>query len=64
MFVGMDVYHDPARKNPSVTGVVATISLTYTKYYSRVIFQSPQQESVASLRPVIIDCMKEFFKVT
>jgi hypothetical protein len=64
MFIGMDVYHDPSRRNPSVTGVVATINPTYTKYYSRVIFQSSQQESIASLRPIVADCMTEFFNVS
>lgn len=64
MFLGMDVYHDPRRKNPSVTAVVATINLTYTKYYTRVIFQAPSQENISSLRPILIEALQTFYEET
>ncbi|XP_021965267.2 piwi-like protein Ago3 [Folsomia candida] len=60
MFLGMDVYHDPKRHNRSVTAVVASINVTYTKYYSRCIFQQQQQESISSLRPVFLDALLTF----
>lgn len=60
MFLGMDVYHDPRRRNPSVTAVVASINPSYTKYYTRVIFQTAQQENISSLRPLLIEALTSF----
>lgn len=64
MFLGMDVYHDPSRKNKSVTAVVASLNRCYTKYYTRVIFQQTQQETISSLRSVLTEALQTFYEVS
>ena len=65
MFVGMDVYHDPGRKKPSVMAFVASMGTECTKYYSRVIFQKPHQESsVQSLICVFVRALEEYQAVS
>ncbi|XP_054434757.1 piwi-like protein 2 isoform X1 [Pteronotus mesoamericanus] len=63
MVVGMDVYHDPSRGMRSVVGFVASISLTLTKWYSRVVFQMPHQEIVDSLKLCLVGSLKKFYEV-
>ncbi|XP_062943159.1 piwi-like protein 2 isoform X2 [Cynocephalus volans] len=63
MVIGMDVYHDPSRGMRSVVGFVASINLTFTKWYSRVIFQMPHQEIVDSLKLCLVGSLKKFYEV-
>ncbi|KAM9621905.1 piwi-like protein 2 [Trichechus inunguis] len=63
MVIGMDVYHDPSRGARSVVGFVASINLTLTKWYSRVVFQMPHQEIVDSLKLCLVGSLKKFYEV-
>nr|XP_058145769.1 piwi-like protein 2 isoform X2 [Dasypus novemcinctus] len=63
MVIGMDVYHDPSRGMRSVVGFVASINLTLTKWYSRVVFQIPHQEIVDSLKLCLVGALKKFYEV-
>uniref|UniRef100_A0A8C6DI49 Piwi-like protein 2 n=1 Tax=Moschus moschiferus TaxID=68415 RepID=A0A8C6DI49_MOSMO len=63
MVIGMDVYHDPSRGMRSVVGFVASINLTLTKWYSRVVFQMPHQEIVDSLKICLVGSLKKFYEV-
>uniref|UniRef100_G1S033 Piwi-like protein 2 n=1 Tax=Nomascus leucogenys TaxID=61853 RepID=G1S033_NOMLE len=63
MVIGMDVYHDPSRGMRSVVGFVASINLTLTKWYSRVVFQMPHQEIVDSLKLCLVGSLKKFYEV-
>ncbi|KAM5264118.1 piwi-like protein 2 [Ctenodactylus gundi] len=63
MVIGMDVYHDPSRGMRSVVGFVASINLTLTKWYSRVVFQMPHQEIVDSLKLCLVGALKKFYEV-
>ncbi|GAB5570240.1 piwi-like protein 2 isoform X1 [Prionailurus iriomotensis] len=63
MVIGMDVYHDPNRGMRSVVGFVASINLTLTKWYSRVVFQMPHQEIVDSLKLCLVGSLKKFYEV-
>ncbi|XP_077008856.1 piwi-like protein 2 isoform X3 [Tamandua tetradactyla] len=63
MVIGMDVYHDPSRGMRSVVGFVASINLTFTKWYSRVVFQMPHQEIVDSLKLCLVGSLKKFYEV-
>nr|XP_058928443.1 piwi-like protein 2 isoform X5 [Kogia breviceps] len=63
MVIGVDVYHDPSRGMRSVVGFVASISLTLTKWYSRVVFQMPHQEIVDSLKLCLVGSLKKFYEV-
>ncbi|KAK2093800.1 Piwi-like protein 2 [Saguinus oedipus] len=62
MVIGMDVYHDPSRGMRSVVGFVASINLTLTKWYSRVVFQMPHQEIVDSLKLCLVGSLKKFYE--
>ncbi|VDI77989.1 aubergine [Mytilus galloprovincialis] len=44
MVIGIDSYHDSAKKGRSVGGVVASINPALTRYYSRCTFQHSMQE--------------------
>ncbi|CAO2591508.1 Piwi-like protein 2 [Lemmus lemmus] len=63
MVIGMDVYHDPSRGMRSVVGFVASINLTLTKWYSRVVFQMPHQEIVDSLKLCLVGSLKKYYEV-
>ncbi|XP_008061739.1 piwi-like protein 2 [Carlito syrichta] len=63
MVIGMDVYHDPSRGMRSVVGFVASINLTLTKWYSRVVFQMPHQEIVDSLKQCLVGSLKKYYEV-
>jgi len=64
MLLGMDVYHDPKKRNRSVCALVASLNPTHTKYYSRVMFQQAHQESVDSLKPIFIEALQSFLQVS
>ena len=49
MVVGIDTYHDSAKKGRSVAGYVASMNKNLTCYYSRVAFQHNHQELVDGL---------------
>ncbi|XP_072490999.1 piwi-like protein 2 isoform X2 [Notamacropus eugenii] len=63
MVIGMDVYHDPSRGMRSVVGFVASINLSLTKWYSRVVFQMPHQEIVDSLKLCLVGSLKKYYEV-
>jgi len=44
MIVGVDTYHDSAKKGRSVGAFVATMNQTLTRYYSNCGFQSSHEE--------------------
>lgn len=64
MFVGVDVWHDPKQKRPSVTALVASLNDIHTKYFSKVVQQPVHQETMASLRPLFFEALTEFCKVS
>ena len=63
MFVGVDVYHDPKRKNPSITALVAAMDTKCTSYFSKVILQKPHQESAVTLQTIFCQAVEAFMKV-
>jgi len=60
MCVGIDVYHDPTRKHPSVLGAVANMNNTMSSWKSLCKIQRPGQEIIDSLKTCIGDLMKSF----
>uniref|UniRef100_A0A8D0LAJ9 Piwi-like protein 2 n=1 Tax=Sphenodon punctatus TaxID=8508 RepID=A0A8D0LAJ9_SPHPU len=63
MVIGMDVYHDPSRGMRSVAGFVASLNHALTKWYSRVVFQMPQQEIADSLKVCLVGALQKFYEV-
>jgi len=64
MIVGVDVCHDTQSRGGkrSVAGFCATMNKTFTKYYSRVTFQSVGQELVQGLRTCFKDALRAFYE--
>nr|XP_038022885.1 piwi-like protein 2 isoform X2 [Anas platyrhynchos] len=61
MVIGMDVSH--GRGTRSVIGFVASVNQVLTKWYSRVVFQMPQQEIADSLRLCLADALQCFHEM-
>jgi aubergine-like protein len=64
MIVGIDVYHDAARKGRSVCGFVASMNPIVTRWYSRVCIQQPNQEIVDGLKMCLTASLKKFHEVS
>ena len=62
MFVGIDVAHDPLKKNPSVVGLVASLNNVCTKYVSICRMQAVHQELVDNIRTAFIDALATYFE--
>lgn len=63
MIVGIDSYHDPARKNKSVCGFVASCNSMYTKWYSRIVTQEKGQEILDGLKSCLIGSLNHYYKM-
>lgn len=50
MVIGIDCYHDSAKKGRSIGGFVASMNQTLTRYYSRAVFQHSMQELMDGLK--------------
>ncbi|XP_040545319.1 piwi-like protein 2 [Gallus gallus] len=61
MVVGMDVSHGKGMR--SVIGFVASTNQVLTKWYSRVVFQLPQQEIADSLRLCLANALQQFHEM-
>lgn len=49
MICGIDTYHDAAKKDNSVSALVASLNGTYTKWYSRAVIQKQKEELINGL---------------
>ena len=63
MFVGIDTHHDPSRKKKSVMSLVASLDNYCTQYYSRIVNQTPHQESSDAIKPVFTQALQAFYEV-
>lgn len=63
MVIGIDVYHDSLQKGTSVAGFCASMNSTFTKYYTRVVFQRGSQELMDGLARCMSDSLKKYFEV-
>lgn len=63
MFVGIDVAHDPLKKDPSVICLVASLNNGCTKYYSKSKTTKVHQEMGDSLGPMMIGALEMFKQV-
>ncbi|KAM9312009.1 piwi-like protein 2 [Gastrophryne carolinensis] len=63
MVIGMDVYHEPSRGLRSVTGFVASINRSLTRWYSCVVFQLPHQEIMDGLKLSLVAALQKYHEV-
>ncbi|XP_067857698.1 piwi-like protein 2 [Heptranchias perlo] len=63
MVIGMDVYHDPVRGKQSVVGFVASLNKAMTKWYSKVVFQMPNQEIIDGLKICLVASLKKYYEI-
>lgn len=60
MFVGIDVAHDPLKKDASVLGLVATLNNECTRYVSICRVLKVHQEVADNLRSAFEEAMEAF----
>ncbi|XP_064073590.1 piwi-like protein Ago3 [Vanessa tameamea] len=63
MVIGVDSYHDAARKRRSVCSFIASYNQTMTHWYSKAVFQERGQEIVDSLKSCLVDSLKHYLRV-
>ncbi|CAG2185706.1 AUB [Mytilus edulis] len=63
MVIGIDSYHDSAKKGRSVGGVVASINPALTRYYSRCTFQHSMQELSDGLKVCMKGALEKYHEV-
>jgi len=63
MVVGVDVYHDPSRRNQSIAGIVSSTNASMSRWYSTTCFQAPHQELIDALKPAFVSAIKQFYQV-
>jgi len=62
MVLGVDVFHDPARRGSSIAGVVSSTNSTMSKWYSSTVFQTPGQELIDCLKIAFVKALKKYFE--
>ena len=77
MVVGVDVFHDPSRRLPSIAGIVSSTNAAMSRWYSSTCFQASGtfflnihgswlqasgQELIDALKPAFVRAIKEFYK--
>ncbi|KAI5638036.1 piwi domain-containing protein [Phthorimaea operculella] len=62
MIVGIDSYHDAARKSRSVCSFIASYNQSMTQWYSRAIFQERGQEVVDGLKSCLVDALTHYLR--
>ncbi|XP_068994931.1 piwi-like protein 2 [Embiotoca jacksoni] len=63
MVVGVDVHHDPSKKHQSVMGFVASVNSSLTRWYSRVTFQTPNEELISGFRVCLLAALQKYYEV-
>ncbi|XP_052219954.1 piwi-like protein 1 [Dreissena polymorpha] len=63
MVVGIDTYHDSAKKGRSVGGVIASMNPALTRYYSRCTFQHTFQELQDGLKVCFKGALEKYHEV-
>ncbi|KAJ3607294.1 hypothetical protein NHX12_025604 [Muraenolepis orangiensis] len=63
MVIGVDVHHDPNKKNQSVMGFVASLNSLLTQWYSRVSFQGPHEEIINGFQVCLLAALQKFYEV-
>jgi aubergine-like protein len=63
MVVGVDVYHDPSRRGPSIAGIVSSTNPAMSRWYSSTAFQPSHQELIDALKPAFVKAIREFHRV-
>ncbi|XP_056889498.1 piwi-like protein 2 [Takifugu flavidus] len=63
MVVGVDVHHDTSKRHHSVMGFVATVNGTLTRWYSRVMFQTPNEELIHGFRICFVAALQKYYEV-
>ncbi|XP_071808284.1 piwi-like protein 1 [Asterias amurensis] len=63
MVVGIDVYHDAARGGKSIGAFVASTNGLLTRWYSRVCFQTANQELIDGLKICLVAAIRKYHEV-
>ena len=62
MVVGVDVFHDPSRRLPSIAGIVSSTNSAMSRWYSSTVFQAAHQELIDALKPAFVRAIKQYYQ--
>lgn len=63
MVIGVDVHHDTSKVHQSVMGFVASVNSSLTRWYSRVTFQTPNEEMISGIRICLLAALQKYYEV-
>ncbi|XP_059910115.1 piwi-like protein 2 [Gadus macrocephalus] len=63
MVIGVDVHHDPSKRNRSAMGFVASLNSLLTQWYSRVTFQSAHEEIINGFQVCLLAALQKYYEV-
>uniref|UniRef100_A0A672YJW0 Piwi-like protein 2 n=1 Tax=Sphaeramia orbicularis TaxID=375764 RepID=A0A672YJW0_9TELE len=63
MVVGVDVHHDTSKIHQSVMGFVASVNSSLTRWYSKVTFQTPNEELISGFRVCLLAALTKYHEV-
>lgn len=63
MVVGIDSYHDSSKKGRSIGAFVASYDKLFTKYFSKVLFQSNHQELLSGITQCFVSALRHYSRV-
>jgi aubergine-like protein len=63
MVIGIDTYHDSAKKGQSVGAVVASVNASLTRYYSGCLFQHTHQELLDGIRVCLQTALRHYYQI-
>ncbi|XP_018524808.1 piwi-like protein 2 isoform X2 [Lates calcarifer] len=63
MVVGVDVHHNTSKAHQSVMGFVASVNSSLTRWYSRVTFQTPNEELINGFRVCLLAALQKYYEV-
>ncbi|KAK5602350.1 Piwi-like protein 2 [Crenichthys baileyi] len=63
MVVGVDVHHDTSKTHRSVMGFVASVNGSLTRWYSRVTFQTSNEELIRGFRVCLLAALKKYHEI-
>ncbi|XP_037958160.1 protein argonaute-3 [Teleopsis dalmanni] len=63
MICGVDVYHDPSKRQNSVSAFVSSLNNTYSKWFSQVFIQKPKEEVISGYCAILVQAIANYEKL-
>ncbi|XP_066994690.2 piwi-like protein Ago3 isoform X2 [Anabrus simplex] len=63
MVCGIDTYHTATGRGKSVGAFVASMNKLFTRWYSQVCFQGPQEELISGMKSCFTTALRQYYEV-